>query len=138
MRAETVASGSGATGGDGAQACLVELPAMLDEIVRGALRAAQIQIVDDPTSLARGSRGDRAAVIITADSSDGALRRFKPLLGETPGIAILAVAGSGREATLLELWPVERTLGELSESLLVTTVATVTPWDQRFLRTGRS
>jgi hypothetical protein len=53
------------------------------------------------------------------------------VLHTAPDIAILAVAESGRGATLWQLWPIERTLGELSESLIVDIVQTIMPWNVR-------
>ena len=116
------------------RACLVDLPTMLDEIVRHALDEAQIEIVADPHVFA-GDSG--AGVIITERSGEDELLRFGSLLLASPVTAILAVAESGRGATLWELWPIERTLGELSEALLLSAVQTVTPWDARLASPGR-
>lgn len=128
---ETAANNEGATGTQRIRACLIDLPVMLEEIVREALRAVRVEIVADPSSLVSKSAADEVAVIITAQPAAGALQRFRSLLHTAPDIAILAVAESGRGATLWQLWPVERTLGELSESLIVGIVQAITPWNVR-------
>src|SRR5689334_20589835 len=85
------------------QACLMDLPTMLDEIVRNALGRARIEIVPDPLTFA--GRPD-TGVIITTRSGEPELLRFRSLLLAAPVTAILAVTESGHGATLWELWPV--------------------------------
>ena len=137
MAADTGLDSSNRTGGHRVRACLVDLPVMLDEIVRDALCAAGVEIVAEPAVLVRMSEGgDEAAVLITAQSAGGGLGRLRSLLRAAPDVAILAVAVSGSCATLWELWPVERTLGELSESLIIATLDTVTPWNRRLPATS--
>ena len=138
MAVKTAVDNRGAVGERRVRACLVDLPTMLEDIVREALRAVRVEIVAEPTALATRHPGDQVAVIITAQSAAGALQRFRPLLHAAPDVAILAVAESGHGATLWQLWPVERTLGELSESLIVATVETITPWNARLAAATQS
>lgn len=113
------------------RACVVDLPVLIADIVRATLTDAGAEIVPGPADLVAGLTGRHANVVITGRSYGRGLASFDELLLAAPATAILSIAESGRGATLWELWPNERTLGELSGPLLVSALTSITPFEAR-------
>jgi chemotaxis response regulator CheB len=105
---------------------IVDMPGILHDIVREALRGAQDVVVvadvpdaDTPIDL-EIERTDPSVVVLGADHP--AIAAGVAVLADRARLKFLAVGADGAETTLYEMEPHRIALGELSPSALVSAV----------------
>jgi hypothetical protein len=108
---------------------LVDVPRMLEDIIRQAVEPA-VEVVCGPPDMADPT--ERTKVITVVGNAEEA--RCLELLRACPEATILAVEKRSGAASLLELWPQRRPLGELTPQLITRAVGTATPWGERAMR----
>lgn len=103
---------------------------MLEDIVRQAVEPA-VEVVCGPPNVAVPAE---RTVVITVVGDAVAEARCLGLLRVCPEATILGVEERSGAATLLELWPQLRPLGELTPHGITRAVAAATPWVEREVR----
>lgn len=105
---------------------LSELPPVLEQIVRGALReASDLEVVgrvDDSSELLRHHLLSETDVVVIALVASALPQAYADALRRHPLLRIIAVARDGRTVTRYELRPSALPLGELSRESLVDAV----------------
>jgi len=109
-----------------------DLTGMLRDIVMETLEAApdlSVTVVSSPdTPLAMVAALD-ADVAVVAGGADGLSATGRELLDQHPRLHVMAVRRDGRDASLYELRPCERRLGDISPAALLDAVRRAGPVD---------
>ena len=101
----------------------VDLPPMLESIVRDAVAAqSDMEVVDPPRSVDAPAAAELDADVVVVGRGAGGDEAFAELLDARARLRVLAIASDGRSGALFELVPKERALGDISPSSLVAAI----------------
>jgi chemotaxis response regulator CheB len=116
------------------QVLVIGVPPLLSDVIVQALTAepgiARVEAAPGGADADPVVPEDVTLVILGAELSTD--ERVAALLARRPRAAVMLIEGDGARASLVELWPERRDLGELSPEGLRAAARATTAWDERF------
>jgi DNA-binding NarL/FixJ family response regulator len=99
---------------------LVDLPPMLESIVRDVVAAqSDMEVVDPPERLRGPAAAELDADVVVVGRGAGGEEALEQLLDARARLRVLAISSDGRSGALFELVPRERPLGDISPTSLL-------------------